>query len=109
MPTESAMLASDLRTLAASGADGRKKVRRIARTIQAWGGTVTGSAPYWWARKYEVDALTQRLLFYQDELPLAFFSGSFAEYHWPELHRVLHRAIPSLTLSINLLVARTQS
>jgi hypothetical protein len=40
-----------------------------------------------------LEAHLQRRLFYNNELPVIFFIGSCAEYHWPEIHRVLLNAL----------------
>ena len=57
--------------------------------------SITGSAPYWWARKKDVDRLVQEQLFYDNQLPILFHTGSMAEYHWPDLHQLLYQALNS--------------
>ena len=91
MPQLAPLHASDLRDLIDNGDS--KKVKTMARQITAYGRNVCGAPAYWWGRRYEVDAHVKRRSFYKNELPIVFFSGSFAEYHWPELHRILELAL----------------
>jgi hypothetical protein len=75
-------------------ADGKEdSVKSMARKISASGANSAGSPAYWWARRYDLEAHLQRRLFYKNNLPVLFFSGSFAEFHWPVLHRCLHKVL----------------
>ena len=65
----------------------------MARKIATWGKNLTGTSPYWWGRREEVAAAVQHKLFHENELPIAFHSGSMAEYHWQDLHQILHEAL----------------
>jgi hypothetical protein len=43
--------------------------------------------------KRNLNALIERRLFYDNELPALFFTGTNAEYHWPEIKRLLAQAV----------------
>ena len=68
-------------------------VHSLANKITAYSKGITNSPAYWWARRYEVAAWLRDSLFYDNELPIAFHTGSMAEYHHPGLYRVLHQAL----------------
>lgn len=72
--------------------DTQHTLASIANKITTWGRNVTASPPYWWARKRDVEALVRQKVFENDELPVAFITGSMAEFYWPSLHRVLSQA-----------------
>ena len=72
---------------------GLKKLATIAQQVSSFSKNVTGSAPYWWQQKSRLDAMVTAKLQDANELPCVFFTGSMAEVHWPELHRVLHRCL----------------
>eukprot|EP01044_Picomonas_judraskeda_P011000 COSAG03_NODE_1462_length_4041_cov_21.566971_3_plen_104_part_00 len=52
----------------------------------------TNSAAYWWQQKKNLSTAIARRHFESDEMPALFFTGSYAEYHWPEVRRVLATA-----------------
>lgn len=69
------------------------QVSRLARSITAYTTGITDTPAYWWARRQEVGSLVRHMEFYHNELPVAFHSGSMAEYHWPGLWLRIHQAL----------------
>ena len=59
--------------------DASKRLQRLAISIACSCDTLTGSPPYWWGKRKEVEALVHALLAEEDTLPAAFISASMAE------------------------------
>ena len=95
MPDEEPMRLEEVRGIIGDSDSGLAAARRMASKITSWSSSITGSAPYWWARKKDVDRLVQEKLFYDNQLPILFHTGSMAEYHWPDLHQLLYQALKS--------------
>lgn len=50
---------------------------------------VPGTSPYWWSKRKEFESFVTHKLETEDELPVIFHSGSFAEYHCHRFHSLL--------------------
>lgn len=61
----------------------------MAGRVASYGQSHPGSPAYWWMVKKKLDAQVKRRKFRAQELPLFFMTGTAAEYHWPEVRRVL--------------------
>ena len=62
---------------------------QMAGRVASYGQSHPGSPAYWWMVKKKLDAQVKRRKFRDQELPLFFMTGTAAEYHWPEVRRVL--------------------
>jgi hypothetical protein len=62
--------------------------KALAREIMTWTQGITGTPAYWWARRGEVGAMVRHMRAVHGWYPLAFHTGSCAEWYWRELHAV---------------------
>ena len=62
----------------------------VAKQLSTYIESIPGSPSYWWVRKRDVEAMVNHKKVVSDELPIAFSTGSMAEFHWRHLHKVLH-------------------
>ena len=69
------------------------RLQKLAVSVACSCDGLTGSPPYWWGKRKEVEALVHARLEESDTLPVAFVSCSMAEYHWPEVGRLLHEVL----------------
>jgi hypothetical protein len=69
------------------------RVLQMGCKINSWVRNVTGSAAYWQTRQKDVAALVRDRMFFKNDLPVFFHSGSCAEYHSRELHRILQQVL----------------
>jgi hypothetical protein len=60
----------------------------MSAKISSFTQSIVGSSAYWWQQKRNVQAMIEHKLLIDNELPIAFTTGSMAEYHWRELHRM---------------------
>ena len=67
----------------------------MAGRVASYGQSHPGSPAYWWMVKKKLDAQVKRRKFRAQELPLFFMTGTAAEYHWPEVRRVLAVVSPT--------------
>jgi hypothetical protein len=72
-----------------------RDIRRAALQVACTADSITGSPPYWWGKRKEVEALVRYILAERDELPIAFVTVSMAEYHWPEVGASLCTRAPA--------------
>ena len=57
---------------------------KIMKKLVAYSANITGSQPYWYQRRIELEST-----FEQKKPATFFFTFSFADHHWPDLHRLL--------------------
>jgi hypothetical protein len=65
--------------------DGKTKFASLYHNIASWGRNVAGSPAYWWSQRDNLAAMTRNELLESDSLPVAFTTGSMAEFYWPEV------------------------
>lgn len=46
----------------------------------------------WWKQKRNLNAVIERKHFQRQEMPTLFFTGTYAQYYWPEVRRLLRLA-----------------
>ena len=85
--SESAM---DKNQIAELFANNPISAQNMSSKISAFTQSIVGSPAYWWQQKRNVQAMIEHKLLMYNQLPIAFTTGSMAEYHWRELHRVLY-------------------
>lgn len=90
MPNEAQM---DKDQLVALFDESHNKIDKMASQMTAYTKSIPGSPAYWWERRREVQAMIDHKMKVNDELPIAFTTGSMAEYHWRELHRILQEVL----------------
>ncbi len=61
----------------------------ILRSCIAYAGNVSGTDPYWYQKKQELQALVKFKAWKKDGLPTFFLTGSCAEFHWTPLIKLL--------------------
>jgi hypothetical protein len=90
MPNEAQM---DKDQLVALFEESHNKIDKMASQMTAFTKCIPGSPAYWWEKRREVQAMIDHKMKVDDELPIAFTTGSMAEYHWRELHRILQEVL----------------
>ena len=86
---EGKLVASDLQDLLDSGKSGRERLAQMGGRLASFGQTHAGSSAYFWQQKRKLTAHIERKVFWQQEMPALFFTLTMAEYHWPEVRRIL--------------------
>ena len=61
-----------------------KGTKKILNSVTRYISNVPGTGPYWRARENELHSCITRY-----GPPLFYFTFSSADYHWPELHKLL--------------------
>ena len=59
--------------------------KQLADRIMRYGEGIRGSRQFWMARKYELSDLVKQI----GHQGLIFFTFSVANFHWPELHKLM--------------------
>ena len=78
-PEEAALSMEELKAMAANG-----QLNSVFGKMYSYTANVTGSDAYWNKRRRELEAIMQ-----QKGLGTAFFTVSFADNHWHDLHRFM--------------------
>jgi hypothetical protein len=81
----------------------------ILKSCIAYAGNVSGTDPYWYERKKDLQALVKFKAWKKDGLPTFFLTGSCAEFHWTPLIKLLQSQLQQNgddTDIVNDLVAR---
>jgi hypothetical protein len=78
-PEEAALSMEELKAMAANG-----QLDSVISKMYSYTANVTGSDAYWSKRRRELEAIMQ-----QKGLGTAFFTVSFADNHWYDLHRLM--------------------
>ena len=86
---EQKLVASDLQDLLDSGKSGRERLAQMGGRLASFGQSHAGSSAYFWQQKRKLTAHIERKVFWQQEMPALFFTLTMAEYHWPEVRRIL--------------------
>jgi hypothetical protein len=81
----------------------------VLRSCIAYAGNVSGTDPYWYLRKKELQAMVKFQAWKKSGLPSFFLTGSCAEFHWTPLIKLLQQFLHDIgdhTDIVNDLVAR---
>ena len=95
-PVEEPLVAGDLQALLDDGdKQSARRLGKLATKVASFSEGSPGAQAYFWKAKRNLNAHIERRLFYDNELPILFLTGTNAEYHWPEVKRLLAQAVRS--------------